>query len=162
MCAAMFPGAFDALGAVQKWIKEGIAPDQIKTTYAAQGRQFRERAGMQDTSQSKSRVLKTRPVCPYPQVAIYMGSGDTHDAANFKCGKPTWKQPGRRSRKSALKSHQSRKCAANAALLLWRRSRRSVAACSHLNSCPIVEDSHEKLRISPHRRTGKAAGASRS
>ena len=91
MCAAMFPGAFDALGAVQKWIKEGIAPDQIKTTYGTQGRQFRERAGMQDTPQSKIPVIKTRPVCPYPQVAIFQGSGDTNDAANFKCGNPTWK-----------------------------------------------------------------------
>jgi hypothetical protein len=91
MCAAMFPGAFDALGAVQKRVEEGVAPDQIKATYAEQGRQFRERAGMQDTPQYKSRLLKTRPVCPYPQVAIYRGSGDTNDAANFKCGKPTWK-----------------------------------------------------------------------
>jgi feruloyl esterase len=91
MCAAMFPGTFDALGAVQKWVEEDAAPDQIKATYGEQGRQFRERAGMQDTPQSKSRVLKTRPVCPYPQVAIYKGSGDTNDAANFQCGKPTWK-----------------------------------------------------------------------
>jgi feruloyl esterase len=35
-------------------------------------------------------VKKTRPVCAYPEVAIYKGSGDTNDAANFKCGKPTW------------------------------------------------------------------------
>ncbi len=90
MCAAMFPGTFDALGAVQKWVEEGVAPNQIKAAYGDQGAQFRERAGMQDTPQSKSRVLKTRPVCPYPQVAIYQGSGDTNDAANFKCGKPTW------------------------------------------------------------------------
>ena len=90
MCPAMFPGAFDALGAVQKWVEEGIAPDQIKATYGTQGRQFRERAGMQDTPQSRAPVLKTRPVCPYPQVAIYKGGGDTNDAANFTCGRPTW------------------------------------------------------------------------
>jgi feruloyl esterase len=35
-------------------------------------------------------VKKTRPVCAYPEVAIYKGSGDTNDAENFKCGKPTW------------------------------------------------------------------------
>jgi hypothetical protein len=29
-------------------------------------------------------------VCPYPQAAIYKGSGDTNDAANFRCGTPTW------------------------------------------------------------------------
>jgi feruloyl esterase len=91
MCAAMFPGTFDALGAVQDWVEKGIAPDQIKATYAEQSRQFRERAGMQDTPQSNVRAIKTRPVCPYPEVAIYKGTGDTNDAANFKCGKPTWK-----------------------------------------------------------------------
>jgi feruloyl esterase len=73
MCASMFPGAFDALGAVQKWREEGIAPDQIKASYSDRGR-----------------VYKTRPVCPYPQVAIYKGSGDINDAANFSCGTPTW------------------------------------------------------------------------
>jgi feruloyl esterase len=73
MCAAMFPGTFDALGAVQKWREEGSAPDQIKASYSDRGR-----------------VYKTRPVCPYPQAAIYKGSGDTNDAANFRCGTPTW------------------------------------------------------------------------
>jgi len=73
MCAATFPGTFDALGAVQKWREEGIAPDQIKVSYSDRGR-----------------VYKTRPVCPYPQAAIYKGSGDTNDAANFRCGTPTW------------------------------------------------------------------------
>jgi feruloyl esterase len=73
MCAGTFPGTFDALEAVQKWVEEGIAPDQIKTTYSRRGK-----------------VTKTQPVCTYPEVAIYKGSGDTNDAANFKCGKPTW------------------------------------------------------------------------
>jgi feruloyl esterase len=30
-------------------------------------------------------VLMTRPICAYPSVAKYKGSGDTNDAANFKC-----------------------------------------------------------------------------
>jgi hypothetical protein len=50
-----------------------VAPDQIKATYFDRGRTY-----------------KTRPVRPYPQVAIYKGSGDTNDAVNFKCGEPTW------------------------------------------------------------------------
>ena len=73
MCAGTFPGTFDALGAVQKWVEEGIAPDQIKATYSRRGK-----------------ATKTRPVCTYSEVAIYRGSGDANDAANFKCGKPTW------------------------------------------------------------------------
>ena len=31
-------------------------------------------------------VTRTRPLCPYPQTAIYNGSGSTDDAANFYCG----------------------------------------------------------------------------
>ena len=31
-------------------------------------------------------VTRTRPLCPYPQTAVYNGSGSTDDAANFTCG----------------------------------------------------------------------------
>jgi hypothetical protein len=33
-------------------------------------------------------VDRTRPVCPYPQHAVYIGSGSTDDAANLHCRKP--------------------------------------------------------------------------
>jgi feruloyl esterase len=33
------------------------------------------------------KVTMTRPLCPYPAVAKYKGTGDTNDAANFACGK---------------------------------------------------------------------------
>jgi feruloyl esterase len=29
----------------------------------------------------------TRPLCPYPQIAKYKGTGDTNDAANFICSR---------------------------------------------------------------------------
>ena len=35
------------------------------------------------------RVTMTRPACPYPQVAVYDGSGDPHDAASFTCAAPS-------------------------------------------------------------------------
>jgi feruloyl esterase len=35
----------------------------------------------------KQGVARTRPVCPYPDVAKYAGSGSIDDAANFVCGK---------------------------------------------------------------------------
>jgi feruloyl esterase len=73
MCPGTNPATFDVLGALQRWREQGIAPDQITASYR-DGR----------------RVYKTRPVCPYPQVAIYKGSGDPNDAANFSCGNPTW------------------------------------------------------------------------
>ena len=31
------------------------------------------------------KVDRTRPLCPYPQVARYTGTGSTDDAANFTC-----------------------------------------------------------------------------
>ena len=31
-------------------------------------------------------VTRSRPLCPYPQTAIYNGSGSTDDASNFHCG----------------------------------------------------------------------------
>ena len=30
--------------------------------------------------------VRTRPLCAYPQIAIYKGSGSLDDAANFSCG----------------------------------------------------------------------------
>jgi Tannase and feruloyl esterase len=30
--------------------------------------------------------LRSRPLCPYPQTAIYNGSGDINDANSFHCG----------------------------------------------------------------------------
>jgi feruloyl esterase len=73
MCPAMFPGTFDAMGALQKWREEGIAPDHIQANYSNVGQ-----------------VYKTRPVCAYPEVAIYKGEGDINKAENYRCGKPTW------------------------------------------------------------------------
>lgn len=35
-----------------------------------------------------NKVALTRPLCPYPAVAKYKGTGDTNDAANFTCRKP--------------------------------------------------------------------------
>jgi feruloyl esterase len=31
-------------------------------------------------------VTRSRPLCPYPQTAIYNGSGSTDDIASFHCG----------------------------------------------------------------------------
>jgi feruloyl esterase len=59
---------FDMLGALEQWVEKGKAPDQIPASRVVNGRADR-----------------TRPLCPYPQVASYKGSGSTDDAANFVC-----------------------------------------------------------------------------
>jgi hypothetical protein len=32
-----------------------------------------------------NRIDMTRPLCPYPQHAVYKGSGSIYDAANYAC-----------------------------------------------------------------------------
>jgi feruloyl esterase len=73
----MSPQDFDAFGAIQKWVEKGIAPDTI--TFAQ-----REGGGARD----QGKVYRTRPVCAYPKVAKYKGSGDPNDAASFICAAP--------------------------------------------------------------------------
>ena len=58
--------------AIERWVEEGVAPDQITAS---------KRQGLDP----KSAITRTRPLCPYPQVARYKGSGSTDDAANFVC-----------------------------------------------------------------------------
>lgn len=58
-------GLFDAL---VNWVERGVAPQTITATVTT--------AGV---------VTRTRPLCPYPQTAVYKGSGSTDDAANFTC-----------------------------------------------------------------------------
>ena len=58
--------------ALERWVEEGIAPDQVI-------------ASKRQGPDPKSAVIRTRPLCPYPQVARYKGSGSTDDAANFVC-----------------------------------------------------------------------------
>jgi feruloyl esterase len=65
------PNSFDMLGALERWVEEGKAPDAIvaaRVTGGAAGR--------------------TRPLCPYPQVAAYTGSGSTDEASSFACRTP--------------------------------------------------------------------------
>jgi len=59
---------FDKVAAIEEWISTGVAPKQIVASHRASGATDR-----------------TRPLCQYPQVATYKGSGSTDDASNFVC-----------------------------------------------------------------------------
>jgi len=61
--------------ALEQWVEKGAAPSTVIATKEA-------------ASGSVGGVKVTRPLCAYPQVAKYKGSGDTNDAANFACGAP--------------------------------------------------------------------------
>lgn len=65
------PTTFDAIGTIQEWVEQGKGPERIIVSRFADGK-----------------VDQTRPLCPYPRVAKYKGTGSTDDAANFACGLP--------------------------------------------------------------------------
>src|SRR4029077_492851 len=61
--------------ALEQWVEKGTAPSTVI-------------ASKQSGEGPAAAVKETRPLCAYPQVATYKGSGDTNDAANFVCGAP--------------------------------------------------------------------------
>jgi len=63
------PDQADWLAAIEKWKESGTAPDQVIATRAVRGGQ----------------AEMSRPLCPYPRVAKYTGSGSANDAKNFTC-----------------------------------------------------------------------------
>lgn len=65
------PNQFDALAALDRWVTKGEAPASLVATHATDGR-----------------VDRSRPLCPYPQVARYRGSGSMDEAASFACVAP--------------------------------------------------------------------------
>ena len=62
------PNQFDALAALEQWVEKGVAPDKLIASHITNGK-----------------VDRTRPLCPYPQVARWKGTGSTDEAANFSC-----------------------------------------------------------------------------
>jgi feruloyl esterase len=62
---------FDAATPVVTWVEAGTAPERIEASRVVAGK-----------------VVRTRPLCAYPQVARYKGSGSIDEAANFACVKP--------------------------------------------------------------------------
>jgi Tannase and feruloyl esterase len=63
------------LRALERWVETGTAPAQVVATKYVD-------------NDAKKAVVFQRPLCPYPQVAMYKGSGDMNDAANFSCRVP--------------------------------------------------------------------------
>ena len=63
--------SFDPMGAMEQWAERAKAPAQITASRVTNGL-----------------VDRTRPLCPYPQVAKYKGTGSTDNASNFICQRP--------------------------------------------------------------------------
>jgi feruloyl esterase len=62
------PNSFDMVTALDQWVDQKQPPERIIASHSTAGT-----------------VDRTRPLCAYPKVAAYTGSGSTDDAANFVC-----------------------------------------------------------------------------
>jgi feruloyl esterase len=65
------PNAFEKVPVLEQWVEQGKAPDAIIATHSTAGK-----------------IDRSRPLCPYPQVAKYNGTGSTDAAENYSCRKP--------------------------------------------------------------------------
>ena len=63
------PDRADWLEAIRAWVEDGKAPERLVSL------QLDESGG----------TARTRPICPYPQIASYRGKGDPDDEASFAC-----------------------------------------------------------------------------
>jgi len=71
--AAEGDAVHDFSAAVEQWVEKGVAPSRMIAVKPAK------------EPDVHGPVARSRPVCPYPQEAVYKGSGSTDDAANFAC-----------------------------------------------------------------------------
>ena len=65
------------------WVENGRAPESLTATLREGGGRGGARGGAQ--AAAPPRVIRTRPLCPYPEVAAYRGRGSTDEAASFTC-----------------------------------------------------------------------------
>lgn len=65
------PDQFNKMGVIERWRESGATPKEIIASHVSGGT-----------------VDRTRPLCPYPQVAVYKGAGSANDAASFACKMP--------------------------------------------------------------------------
>jgi hypothetical protein len=65
------PDQHDPVTAIVNWVEKGKAPEVMVAKRVV-----------------NKEVVRSRPLCPYPQVARYNGQGSIDDAANFRCVAP--------------------------------------------------------------------------
>lgn len=61
------PDQIDWLSAIENWVEKGQAPDKVIASQLDKDK----------------KVVRTRPIFPYPKSAKYKGSGDVNDAVNW-------------------------------------------------------------------------------
>ena len=96
------PSVVDMLAEIDQWVETGKKPERIIASRPAAMAKTGGMFGKPGATPGKSKDTSekpvtakpqaqpqtpsmTRPLCPWPQVAVYKGSGSTDDAANFEC-----------------------------------------------------------------------------
>jgi feruloyl esterase len=64
------PHVFNAITTIDQWVETGRAPERIVV------------------SNAPGKPARTRPLCPWPQEAVYSGQGSTDEEKNFRCEAP--------------------------------------------------------------------------
>ena len=72
---------FDMLTPLVAWVETGVAPDSVIATARGAG----NAGGVNPDVPSTWAANRTRPLCAYPKVARYNGSGSIELAASFSC-----------------------------------------------------------------------------
>jgi pimeloyl-ACP methyl ester carboxylesterase len=72
---------FDMLTPLVNWVEKGQAPDSVLASARGAGNS----GGMNADLPATWSATRTRPLCAYPKVAKYKGSGSIEDAASFSC-----------------------------------------------------------------------------
>jgi len=65
------PDSFDRMAVIERWVEQGGAPKRIVAEHLTNGV-----------------VDRRRPLCPYPEIATYIGAGSLDEADSFVCKKP--------------------------------------------------------------------------
>ena len=65
------PSMFDSITPLVDWVERGTSPDRLVASLRQDGK-----------------IIRTRPLCPYPMVAKYGNAGSKDDAASFTCSAP--------------------------------------------------------------------------
>ena len=72
---------FDAVTALVAWVEQGVAPEALVATARGTG----NAGGVNADLPTDWAAKRSRPLCPYPQVARYSGAGSLEVAASFSC-----------------------------------------------------------------------------
>ena len=72
---------FDMISPLVAWVEQGKVPESVVATARGAG----NAGGVNADVPTSWAATRSRPLCPYPKVARYSGTGDVEAAASFSC-----------------------------------------------------------------------------